>query len=146
MDPVDKELNSVLDKLNKIQDEVGGKKKTIILGEDGKSDRFLEIKAVIMGRLQAIREVYWYITLISFGVKGFPSAWYKNIESIQGQDHTGNNAKDIISTQNRIRIELNEVNEEYQELEKIHKAEAKKRRVSWCIQEFFSLSSYIFLE
>jgi len=74
MDPVDKELNSVLDKLNKIQDEVGGKKKTIILGEDGKSDRFLEIKAVIMGRLQAIREVYWYITLISFGVKGFPSA------------------------------------------------------------------------
>ena len=56
-DTVDAELNKILNRLNDIQREVGGKNKKKILGEDGKIDRFMEIKSNMIDRLMNIREV-----------------------------------------------------------------------------------------
>jgi len=111
---IDKELSSLINKLNKIQKEVGGKKKNNVVGEDGKVDRFLEIKSDMIERLQNIRE---------------------QMESMQGQDRTGTNSKEVIIAQNTIRQELSELNDEWQQLDSLYKIEAKKRKSKYSPDE-----------
>lgn len=106
-DTIDNELTKVINKLEKIQNEVGGKKKNIILGEDGRSDRFAEIKAQMIERLADIREL---------------------MDSIEGQDKASNKTQEVIGTQSKIRSELLEVQEEWHQLDLLYKAESKKRR------------------
>mmetsp|Transcript_347 Transcript_347/g.338 ORF Transcript_347/g.338 Transcript_347/m.338 type:complete len:287 (+) Transcript_347:118-978(+) len=111
---IDKDLNSLLNKLNRIQKDVGGKKKNNILGDDGKVDQFLDIKSGMMERLQNIRE---------------------QMELVQGQDRSGAHAKDVIIAQNTIRAELNELNDEWQQMDSLYRTEARKRKSKYSPDE-----------
>lgn len=106
-DVVDVELGGLIDKLSNIQNEVGGKKKTVVIGSDGKADRFMEIKSQMVERLQTIREL---------------------MQTTQGKEHVGANAKDVIGGQNKIRQEMLELNDELLQLENLFKLEAKKKK------------------
>eukprot|EP01041_Mallomonas_annulata_P009789 gene9789-20360_t len=114
LDPVDKELNDIINQLGKIQKNIGGKKKAQVLGEDGKIDRFMETKAQMVERLQNIRDL---------------------MESVQGQDRAGNAAKDVISSQNKIREEIAELSDEWKQLDALYRAEAKKRKSKYSHDE-----------
>jgi flagellar biosynthesis/type III secretory pathway chaperone len=108
-DQIDLELADCLTKLNKIQQEVGGgKKKVNIIGEDGKVDKFLELKAAVEDRLQTIRETY---------------------EVVQNLEKAGVNNKDAIQNRQKVKTELLKLKQEYDDLSATYNAEAKKKRV-----------------
>ena len=58
-DGLDAELGGLLFKLKKIQNEVGPNKETVIsvIGEDGKTDQFLTIKAQLMEHVATTKVV-----------------------------------------------------------------------------------------
>ena len=89
MDSLDRELSGLLTKLGKIHEEVGGtKKKNIILGDDGKSDRFLEIKADIIEKLKNIREVIDYMgkcLMLKFYFYSLLNRWEVKIVVVETQ-------------------------------------------------------------
>lgn len=108
-DPIDAELLGLLNKLNKLQQQVGGgKEKQSIIGEDGKIDRFLDLRHTMQERLDDIR-----VTL----------------ETIKTLESSGGNSRDLIVSQSKVRSELTKLNDEWNELHNLYNHEAKKKRV-----------------
>jgi len=108
MDPLDAELNTIINKLNKVQGAVGGgKAKVSAIGEDGKLDRFLDLKGRMLERLHDLKET---------------------LQQKETLDKAGGNPKDLIAAGSKIRTDLAALNEEWKELDQIYRAEAKKKR------------------
>lgn len=108
MDPLDTELNAIINKLNKVQGQVGGAKaKVSVIGEDGKLDRFLDLKGRMLDRLHDLKET---------------------LQLKETLDKAGGNPKDLIAAGSKIRTDLAALNDEWKELDHIYRAEAKKKR------------------
>ena len=108
-DPLDGELLALINKLNKIQKEVGGVKGKGGSGEgNGKIDRFLDLKSQMTDRLMGLKETF---------------------ENIQLLEKTpGSNPKELIGEQSKVRSELAALNEDWKELDLCYRNEAKKKR------------------
>jgi len=108
-DKIDVELNDLLNKLNKIQAEIGGAKAKIKSYDgDGKVDRFLDLKDQMTERLVNLKE---------------------NFELIQDlEKQPGSNQRDLIVAQSKVRTDLAGLNEEWQEMYQVFQKEAKKKR------------------
>ena len=140
-DQLDTELDELINKINGIQNKLGHSKvKAGLLGDDGKVDRFAELKLQISERLTSIREVYLNQTntsftfpLVGFFLKTIISYSYfqtqllDNVKKTEGATQGG--AKDAIECQSKIRTQLSTVHEEWVELDRIFQAEARKRKV-----------------
>ena len=123
-DQIDLELADCLTKLNKIQQEVGGgKKKVNIIGEDGKVDKFLELKAAVEDRLQTIRDTY---------------------EIVQNLEKAGVNNKEAIQNRQNVKTELLKLKQEYDDLSATYNAEAKKKRVRIYRYNSYYLSLHLY--
>jgi len=110
-DGLDSELIALINRLNKVQAEVGGPKKAQLahaIGEDGKIDRFVDLKNQMTDSLNEIRE-----TLMG-------------VQRMERQ--SGANPKERIQADSKIRTTLASLNENWNELDAIYKAEAKKKR------------------
>lgn len=107
-DPMDLEISELIDKLNATQAKLGGKQSKVILGDDGKVDKFSELKLQITEKLLVIRKL-------------FDSAE-------NAGKRTEGGAKETIECQAQIRRLLITVSEEWDELSRLFQMEAKKRR------------------
>lgn len=114
-DPLDGELLTLLNKLNKIQGEVGGGKVKRIKGDDGKIDRFLDLQAQMTEKLVNLKE---------------------NFENIQRLEKSpGSNPKELIKAQSQVRTDLASLNEDWKELDANYRKEAKKKRSKFSSEE-----------
>mmetsp|Transcript_16179 Transcript_16179/g.23035 ORF Transcript_16179/g.23035 Transcript_16179/m.23035 type:complete len:335 (+) Transcript_16179:30-1034(+) len=124
----DKQLTELLTKLYSIQEDVGAKPKSslqekqkraidVTLGSTKKTkktgSRFLELKVTIIDRLKAIH-----------GMMKEEENRMKGLVSVAG----GNNPKEVIARQAKLRQEISQVTEEWKELDAIYKSEARKRK------------------
>ena len=113
-DPLDGELLVLINKLNKIQGQVGGVK--VKKGDhEGKIDRFLDLKNQMTERLMGLKETF------------------ENIQVLE--KNPGSNPKELISEQSKVRSELTLLNEEWKELDLNYRNEAKKRRSKFSPEE-----------
>ena len=106
---IDAELTQLIAKLTRIQDEVGtidGDKKKHRRGHG--ADRFSDLKNQMIDKLADLKESVDEV---------------KRLESKPGE-----NPRDIIAIQAKIRGDLAIVEEDWKELEGIHKAEIMKRK------------------
>ena len=122
MDTLDSELISLLNRLNKVQTQVGGPKSknshhTSALGDDGKIDRFIDLKNQMADRLNDIRETM------------------ENVQRLEQMQGSAGNPKELISAQSKIRTELTTLNANWGELDSVHRAEAKKKRSKFTPEE-----------
>jgi DNA repair ATPase RecN len=110
-DALDAELIGLINRLNKAQAVVGGPSKSkhvTAFGEDGKIDRFLDLRNQMMERINEIIET---------------------LKAVQQMEKSpGSNPKGIIEGNSKIRTELKTLTENWEELDGIYKAEAKKKR------------------
>lgn len=109
MDALDTELLGLISRLNKIQKEVGGgEKKVIHQLSGGKVDRFLDLCDSMNERLEIIKNA---------------------IDEIKKLEKTpGANPTELISNQSKVRSELNQLNDEWKELDMLFRIESKKKR------------------
>lgn len=111
-DAIDLELGELLSKLTIIQRNVGGgpkhKDHENALTTDGKIDRFLDIRNQIISRLITLKE----------------TLELKN----RLEKSPGNNPKELIIAQSKIRTELVTIQDEFKELESAYAHETKKKR------------------
>ena len=105
MDPIDNELLELLSRLNKIQAEVGGAKNKEEVKNNGKVDKFVDVKSQMIERVADLRE---------------------KIET--SKSGTGN-PRELIAIQSQIRTESTRISEDWQELNRLYLVEAKKRKV-----------------
>lgn len=110
-DPMDGEILQLISKLNKIQEEVGtvdgDKKKKGGAGKAG-GDRFMDLKLQMGDKLAEIHE---------------------SVQEAQRLEKLpGNNPRDLITVQSKIREDVSALNEDWKELEGLYRAEAKKRK------------------
>lgn len=110
-DALDGELIALINRLNKVQAEVGGPKKAkhvAVFGEDGKIDRFLDLRHQMMERVNEIVEA---------------------LAAVQQMEKSpGTNPKGIIEANSKVRTELKTLTENWAELDSLYKTEAKKKR------------------
>lgn len=113
-DSLDVELNELIERLGSAQRKIGGgaDPEAALTGEDGKVDRFAELKLTMISRLERIRELL--------------QASQRTESATQG------GAKEAIECQAKIRKEVLGLSEEMTELERLYQNEAKKRRVRLC--------------
>lgn len=121
---LDLEIDLLMAKLDTIQTDVGvpkeGKSKD---GKDGggkagparTGDRFLDLKAVMIGKLREIRTVM--------------------TEQQEAKSGGAANPKQTIEQDTKVRKLLRELNEDFQELETLYNNEAKKRRSKFSPEE-----------
>lgn len=114
-DPLDGELLALINKLNKIQGQVGGVKVKGGGGDDGKIDRFIDLKNQMTDRLMGLKEIF------------------ENIQALE--KNPGSNPKELISEQSKVRSELAALNEDWKELDLNYRNEAKKRRSKFSPEE-----------
>lgn len=116
-DALDLELLGLINKLNRIQKEIGGGKKNdsyasrrgVVL------DRFIDLRHTIADRLDVIKTSIEEV---------------KKLEKVPGSD-----PKLLIGAQSKVRNELAQVNDEWRELDTIYRLEAKKRRSKFSPEE-----------
>jgi len=110
-DALDGEIIGLINRLNKVQAEVGGTKKNkhvAVFGEDGKIDRFLDLRNQMRERVAEI---------------------YDTLSAVQQMEKSpGANPKGIIEGNSKVRTELKTLTENWAELDALYKAEAKKKR------------------
>ena len=107
-DSVDSELILLINKLNKIQKDVGGVKSKGSAESDGKVDRFIDLQNQMTERLMNLKETF---------------------EGIQSLEKTpGSNPKELIGEQSKVRTELAALNEEWNDLDAVYRSEARKKR------------------
>lgn len=107
-DSLDGELIGLINKLNKIQKKVGGGKLELKGKNDGKIDRFSDLKDQMTERLMELKETF---------------------EEIQRLEKTpGSNPKELIGAQSKVRTELTALNNDWKELDNNYRNEAKKKR------------------
>ena len=107
---IDAELTQLIAKLTRIQDEVGtidGDKKKLRRGGHG-VDRFSDLRNQMMDKLADLKESIDEV---------------KRLESKPGE-----NPRDVIAIQAKIRGDLAIIEEDWKELEGIHRAEVMKRK------------------
>ncbi len=116
-DALDCELIGLINKLNKIQAEIGGgkQKDSIAAKHGGKIDRFIDLKMQIGERLEVIKTT---------------------IDDVKKYEKMpGSNPKDLIGSQSKLRNELSCVTDEWRELDTIFRLETKKRRSKFSPEE-----------
>jgi hypothetical protein len=133
--PKDEDLNSLLTKLYTLQEDVGAKPKTTdaekrnraenaTMGKGKKAQktgtRFMELKTTIIDRLKSIHAMFEQEAEISRGGLGVAQ---------------GNNPKDMIARQARIREEIRQADDEWKEIDSIYRAEARKKRSKFSQEE-----------
>ena len=110
-DSLDGELIGLINRLNKVQAEVGGPKKARhaqVFGEDGKIDRFLDLRNNMQERVNDIIET---------------------LQAVQQMEKSpGSNPRGIIEGNSKIRTELKTLTDNWTELDTLYKTEAKKKR------------------
>jgi hypothetical protein len=122
---------------------VGGKAKGSepATGPDGKTDRFMELKAIMMGRLATIKSVSLQhcarCHCCACAEKAAVAWWvcWQLMESIQAAERGTANPKEIVTQQNSMRENVRQLTEEWRELETIYKNEAKKRKSKFSQEE-----------
>ena len=97
-DPLDAEISSILYKLGKIQDEVGGGKKSATLGQGlPGADQFMEMALVMKEHLELVKQ---------------------QIEEVKNLEKSFDaNPKDKIAQQSKLRQEMTSLNDEWKTLE-----------------------------
>lgn len=116
-DALDAELIAIINKLTKIQNEIGGgkQKDSLAAKHGGKIDRFLDLRSQISERLEVIKLA---------------------IEDVKKMERVpGANPKELIGAQSKVRTELAYVNDEWRELDTVFRLEAKKRRSKFTPEE-----------
>ncbi len=121
-DSIDVELLSLVNKLNKIQRELGGgknkndKEKSGFLGTGGdKVDRFTDIEMKMEERIENLKS---------------------NIDEIQKLERVpGSNPKELITLQSTVRTELSTLGDEWKEIDMIQRIESKKKRSRFTPEE-----------
>lgn len=110
-DSLDGELIGLINRLNKVQVEVGGPAKARhaqVFGEDGKIDRFLDLRNQMQERINDIIET---------------------LQSVQQMEKSaGSNPRGIIEANSKIRTEIKTLTDNWTELDALYKVEAKKKR------------------
>jgi methyl-accepting chemotaxis protein len=130
----DQELTVLLTKLYGMQEDVGAKPKTseeekknkaeniqsMGKGRKGKKtgSRFLELKSSIVERLQTIHRL-----LEEDAARG------------KGSVAQGNNPKEVIAAQARMREEIRQASDEWKEMDALYKNEARKKRSKFTREE-----------
>lgn len=110
IEQLDGELESILGRLNAVQEAVGGKKEKVnedILGADGKVDRFMELKNQMTQRLNTI--------------KGLTA-------QVATSEKTGGNPKEVVAMGAQLRENLKQLGQEMRDLDAIYNKEASKRK------------------
>lgn len=128
----DNELAGLLTNLYTMQEELGAKPKTTdedkknkaetaTMGKGGKTEkkgsRFLELKSSIVEKLQSIH------------------GKMQELSSSKGSVAANKNPKEVIVMQNEIREEIRVINEEWEEMNKIYRKEARKRKSKFTPEE-----------
>lgn len=115
-DSLDSELISLINRINKVQNVVGGKKKNGGLGDArGKIDHFIDLSERMKERLETIKTAVDEI---------------KKLEKVPGANPT-----ELITNQSKVRTELNLISEEWKELDTIHRLEKRKKRSRYTQEE-----------
>lgn len=131
----DVELTSLLTKLYTLQEDVGAKEKTtdeekqkaaasVSMGKGRAAkktgSRFLELKSSIVERLQTIHKMA-----------------EAESDRVSGKTRVakGNNPKEIIAAQSKLRDEIRLVAQDWEELDRIYKGEARKRKSRFSQEE-----------
>lgn len=107
-DPMDLEITEMIDKLAAVQAKLGGTQSKTIIGDDGKVDKFSELKVEMAERVLTIRKLL--------------------DSSQQAGNRTEGGAKETIECQAQIRKELMTISEEWDELNRLFQIEARKRK------------------
>lgn len=109
-DSIDSELSSLLNKLNRIQKDIGGgkKDKSFAVEHGGRLDRFIEVYNRMNDRLEAVKNALDEV---------------RKLEKI-----AGSNPKELITNQSIVRTELVTLSEEWKELDTLYRLESKKKR------------------
>jgi hypothetical protein len=124
MDAIDAELLSLINKLNRIQREIGGKKNNAhnpngFFGGDAKVDRFMDIQNRMNERVETIKNAVDDIN---------------KLEKVPG----GSNPKELIGLQSKVRQELVTISEEWKELDMVYRIEVRKKRSRYTKEELES--------
>eukprot|EP01033_Poteriospumella_lacustris_P012152 gene12152-8695_t len=115
-DSLDSELISLINRINKVQNVVGGKKKNGGFGDArGKIDHFIDLSERMKERLETIKAAVDEI---------------KKLEKVPGANPT-----ELITNQSKVRTELNLISEEWKELDTIHRLEKRKKRSRYTQEE-----------
>lgn len=124
-DGLDSELIGLLNRLNKVQKDVGGgKKDRKLLGDvNGKIDRFLDLSETMKERLDIIKESGDEI---------------RKLEKVPGSNPT-----ELITHQSKVRTELNLIAEEWKELDSLYRLETKKKRSRYTSEELSARQSIV---
>jgi hypothetical protein len=108
-DSLDSELVSLINRINKVQNVIGGKKKGGMFSDSrGKVDHFIDLSERMKERLETIKTAVDEI---------------KKLERVPGANPT-----ELITNQSTVRTELNLISEEWKELDTIHRLEKRKKR------------------
>jgi len=128
----DNELAALLTNLYTMQEDLGAKPKTTdeekknkaetaTMGKKGKTEkkgsRFLELKSSIVEKLQVIH------------------GKMQELSSSKGSVAANKNPKEVIVMQNEIREHIREISEEWEEMNKIYRKEARKRKSKFTPEE-----------
>lgn len=128
----DNELAALLTNLYTMQEDLGAKPKTTdeerkskaetaTMGRGNKAEkkgsRFLELKSLIVEKLQIIHRNM------------------QEISSSKGSVAANKNPKEVIVLQNQIREQIREISEEYAEMNNIYRKEARKRKSKFTPEE-----------
>ena len=108
-DPLDAELLDVINRLHKIQEEIGGGETKKKEEAKIKLDRFTDLQKEMTEKLEGLVE---------------------KIDMTKQLDRVSSNPRELIGLQSEIRNDLTELNEDWQNLNAIYMTEAKKRKVS----------------
>jgi hypothetical protein len=109
-DAIDSELSSLLNKLNRIQKDIGGgkKDKSFAAEHGGRLDRFIEVYNRMNDRLETVKNALDEV---------------RKLEKIPGS-----NPRDLITNQSIVRTELVTLGDEWKELDTLYRLESKKKR------------------
>lgn len=115
-DSLDSELVSLINRINKVQNVIGGKKKGGMFSDSrGKVDHFIDLSERMKERLETIKTAVDEI---------------KKLERVPGANPT-----ELITNQSTVRTELNLISEEWKELDTIHRLEKRKKRSRYTQEE-----------
>jgi hypothetical protein len=113
-DPLDHELLELINRLNKIQHQVGGdKKEKDKSSSNGKIDRFVDLKSTMCECVEGLK-----------------------LKIEMTKNPTSNNPRELIALQSEVRNDLAQLHDQWQELNALYLAESKKRKVPETIHTF----------
>ena len=129
----DDEITGLLAKLYTIQEDIGAKPKTTDeeklakatnvakMGSGKKAEKkgsqFLELKSSIVDRLKNAHQLL------------------KDCKDLESSGYGGDNAKDIIKMQAEVREQIRQATDEWKQLEKLYKKEARKKKSKFSPEE-----------